>query len=315
MLSSWGGSLPRYPLPVRKAVLDIGSNSVLLTLAEKTADGWQPLLERTAVTSLGEAVKETGLIQPVPMARTLAAIREFWTQSEAEGAEVQALGTMALRIARNQADFIAAAQAQGTPVGVLSGDEEAELGFLSVASDPLFAQESRLSIIDPGGQSTELVTADRGPDGWQIRFRRSYPVGTLGLRGVFGESLDFPKMMRAVAQVDDEIGLAYRPGQCGKAVVLGATGTNLVTIREQMTVWDPAKVHGAWVDYEEASKALGWLGPLTDLERAETVGLEPGRETTIHYGALILERFLFALRALGCHASVRGWRHAVLERD
>lgn len=298
---------------MRKAVLDVGSNSVLLTVAELGPEGWVPVLERTAVTSLGEGTKETGLISEAAQTRTLEAIQRFWREAEGEGAEVQAWGTMALRIARNQGEFVAASQKQGTPVGVLSGEEEAELGFRAVATDPLFLHEARISIIDPGGQSTELVTADRTADGWSIGFRRSYPIGTLGLRGRYGERLVFPGLLDAIAEIDDSIGLAYRPGQGGAVVVLGATGTNLITIRDRMTHWDPSRVHGARLDYEEASKAVGWLGPLSDMERAETVGLEPGRETTIHYGALILERFLFALRAYECRVSVRGWRHALLE--
>jgi exopolyphosphatase / guanosine-5'-triphosphate,3'-diphosphate pyrophosphatase len=35
----------------------------------------------------------------------------------------------------------------------------------------------------------------------------------------------------------------------------------------------------------------------------------------LHAGALILERFLQALHVLGCRVTVRGWRHALLERD
>jgi exopolyphosphatase/guanosine-5'-triphosphate,3'-diphosphate pyrophosphatase len=299
---------------MRKAVLDVGSNSVLLTVAELGPEGWVPVLERTAVTSLGEGTKETGLLSEAAQARTLEAIRRFWKEAEDAGAEVQAWGTMALRIARNQGEFVAASQKQGTPVGVLSWEEEADLGFRAVAADPLFLHEDRISIIDPGGQSTELVTADRAGDDWVVRFRRSYPIGTLGLRGRFGERLVFPGLLEAVTEIDDTIGLAYGPDQSGRAVVLGATGTNLVTIRERMVQWDPVRVHGARLEYEEASKAVGWLGPLSDAERADTVGLEPGRETTIHYGALILERFLFALRANECRVSVRGWRHALLER-
>ena len=96
-------------------------------------------------------------------------------------------------------------------------------------------------------------------------------------------------------------------------MVLGATGTNLVSIREKLKAWEPDKVHGAVLDYEEISRAVGWLMPMTDAQRRDVPGMEPGREKTIHIGALILERFLFALRASSCGVSVRGWRHALLE--
>jgi exopolyphosphatase/guanosine-5'-triphosphate,3'-diphosphate pyrophosphatase len=209
---------------------------------------------------------------------------------------------------------LARAAAQGTPVFVLPGDEEARLGFLAVADDPTFASH-RISIVDVGGQSTELVTADRTPSGWNFLFRRSFPLGTLGLRGsmLHEEAPGIPAVLHAVQEIDDIFGVCYLPNQCGEVVTLGATGTNLVSIRDKMTKWQPELVHGAVLDYEEISKAAGWMFRMTDAERAAIVGIEPGREKTLHIGALILERAMQAFRAEKCRVSVRGWRHALLE--
>ena len=99
----------------------------------------------------------------------------------------------------------------------------------------------------------------------------------------------------------------------GLVVTLGATGTNLVTIRERMTVWDADRVHGATLEYEEVSRAAVWLSGLGDAGRAAVPGIERGREHTIHAGALILERCLFKLGSESCRVSVRGWRHAMLD--
>lgn len=300
-----------------RAAIDVGSNSVLLLVAERREGAWRPIRERSRVTGLGTGVKKTGRIAEAPMAATLAAIADFSREARELGAEeVRAAATMAARIAENASDFLERARAQGTPVFVLPGDEEAELGFRAVADDPTFADAQRLSIIDPGGNSTELVTADRSPDRWTVAYRKSHQIGTLGLRDglLHDEAPDAAARLAAVGEIDGLIGLEYRPGEAGQPVVLGATGTNLVTIRERMTDWDPGRVHGQTLDYEEVSRAVGWLSGMGDAERAQIVGLEPGREKTIHIGALILERFLFALRAPACRVSVRGWRHALLER-
>lgn len=300
-----------------RAVIDVGSNSVLLTVCKKSEAGWKPVVETTAVTALGAGTKETGLLCEKSMADTLAALATAFHVARDHGVtEILAAATMAARIATNTQEFLDRASSQGTPVFVLSGDDEAQLGFYAVAEDPLFAEDDRLSIIDPGGHSTELVTAAREGAEWKVEFRKSFPVGTLGLRGTLlkSESPDPAEILTAVAWLDDLIGLEYRPAAAGRAVVLGATGTNLVTIREGMTQWDPVRVHGAWLDFEEVSKAVGWTMRMTDAERAQIIGIEPGRERTIHLGSLVLERFLWALHVLGVTVSVRGWRHAMLER-
>lgn len=310
-----------------RAVVDVGSNSVLLLVARQEDAAWTTLREMTRVTALGAGTKMSGRLSEEGIRDTLAALAEFRMVADELGAnEFIAAATMAARIASNAAEFQLRAEAQGTPVEIFSGEDEAELGFLAVANDPVFNAHDRISIVDPGGQSTELVTADRfwhQPAGapyasshWNVRFRRSYPVGALGLReGMLKhESPDFMARLRASAELDELIGLVYRPHEAGFVVTLGATGTNLISIREKMLTWQPERVHGAMLDYEEISRAADWMMNMTDAERGAIPGIEKGRERTIHIGSLILERFLFALRAESCAVSVRGWRHALLER-
>lgn len=300
-----------------RAVLDVGSNSVLLLVASRTQSGWAPLTEWTSVTGLGRGTKETGLLSCDGMGETLAALKEGYRLAQKAGAtRICAAVTMAARIATNTPEFLAKGEAQQTPLRVLSGEDEAKLGFLSVADDPLMSEADRITIIDPGGHSTELVTADRTADGWRTLFRRSFAIGALGLRDSIwtDESPSLSARLKACQWADDTIGLRYLPHSCGQVVTLGATGTNLIAIREAMTQWDPHKVHGQWLDFEEVGRAVGWMCDMDDAGRAAIVGIEPGREKTLHAGALILERFMQAVGSLGTKVSVKGWRHALLER-
>lgn len=300
---------------MRRAVIDVGSNSVLLLASELENGSWSPVVDDTAITALGEGTKKTGLLSERGMVETLGALKQFWNTAVESGAsQIVAGATMAARIASNSAEFLERAAGQGTPVTILSGEQEAQLGFEAVVNDPAFANCPRISIIDPGGQSTEMVTASRSGHGWTVDFRRSYPIGTLGLKSTNfpNEQVDGLSLLRASGAVDDLIGVCYRPSQCGEVVVLGAAGTNLVSVRDQLTTWQPDVVHGSTLQYEEISKAVGWMMPMSDSERRAIPGLEQGRENTIHVGAFILERFLFALRAEYCRVSVRGWRHALL---
>lgn len=300
-------------------MIDVGSNSVLLCVEERPAGAseWRLILDISEVTALGEGVKQSGILSERGMTNTLAAIAKFWRIAKDQGAEsIEAYATMAARIATNAPDFLGRAAAQGTPVSLLTGLEEAQLGLEAVAYDPFFAKNHTITIIDPGGQSTELTTAMRSQEGLVIVFRHSFPIGTLGLRsGELSDPSPGPvALIAACQQIDDIIGLCYRPGTAGRVVVLGAAGTNLVSIKLQLPEWNPERVHGYILNYEDISRAVGELSPLGDDGRAALPGLEPGRERTIHLGALILERFLLATRAPEVAVSVRGWRHALLER-
>ncbi len=300
---------------MRKAVIDVGSNSVLLVVEERIDDIWQPVYESSEVSSLGVGTKETGLLSEEGMSYTLDALRRAYAKAEELGVdETVAAATMAARIAKNTHEFLHRAVQQRTPVFVLSGDDEADLGFQAVANDPIFDKHPRLSIVDVGGQSTELVTADRS-QGWVTRYRKSYAIGTLALRGsTLSDEANGPEeVLTASSQIDQILGETYYLDNAGHTIVLGATGTNLITIREKMVEWDPAKVHGQWLEFGEISRAVGYMMPMTDSERGAITGMEKGREKTLHIGSLILERFLFAIKAGGCSVSTRGWRHALLE--
>jgi len=301
---------------MRKAAIDVGSNSVLLLVAERSDAGWRPVYEDTAVTALGEGTKTTGLLGDAGVQRTLDALRRFYQKAQELGAtEVVAGATMAARIAQNTNNFIASAQAQGTPFIVLSGETEAEWGFRSVVEDPLFSEVERLSVIDPGGHSTEIVVAHRASAGWNVSFRKSYPIGTLGLRNTHfpNERLSSGEIFAGMAFIDGQIDIHPDLAAGSTAVVLGASGTNLISIRDRLLTWDPGKVHGKRLSFEEISKAFGTLATMSDNERAQVPGMEAGREKTIHLGALILERSLHALRLEEVVVSVRGWRYAALD--
>lgn len=302
----------------RVAVIDVGSNSILLLVAE-LIDGYaQAVAEDYEVTGLGEGTNTTGYLRPESMQRTAKALERVWQRAVSLGAvKIEAKGTMALRIARNAQEFLELADNQGTPVSVLSGDEEAENSFLSVACHPLYRDLPLLSVIDIGGHSTEIQIAEKTEDGtWKTHFRESRPVGTLSLKAgtLRDECPGFRERLRAVAEIDDALGFIVTPGVHTTAVAVGASATNLVAIRDRIEPWDPSRIEGATLDYEEVSKAAAWLAELPLSVRASLPGIETGREGTVHIGALILERALHCLKVLECRVSTRGWRFGLAER-
>lgn len=122
---------------MRAAVLDIGSNSVLLLVAERTADGWRILSDQVAITRLGEGFEPDRTLKPKAVQRTLDAIAQYLLQArQMEVQKLVAVATAVVRKANNPQVLLQPLQAMGCPVRVLSEREEAELSFLAVALDP-----------------------------------------------------------------------------------------------------------------------------------------------------------------------------------
>src|SRR5690348_16777584 len=96
------------------AAIDIGTNSVLLLEAERTAGGgFRPLAEQAEITRLGRGVDASGRLEPDRVARTAEVVGQFAARARSLGArEIACVATSAARDARNGPDFFAAVQAQ-----------------------------------------------------------------------------------------------------------------------------------------------------------------------------------------------------------
>ncbi len=139
------------------AALDLGSNSFHLLVADER-DGELHVLERVKEKiQLAKGLTD-GRLPPDALARGIASIERMAQRLKpVPRPRVAAVGTSALRIAKNRDAFVAPAQALlGVPIRILTGDEEAELIFLGVSHAVASDDRERL-VIDIGGGSTELA--------------------------------------------------------------------------------------------------------------------------------------------------------------
>jgi exopolyphosphatase/guanosine-5'-triphosphate,3'-diphosphate pyrophosphatase len=172
--------MPRY------AVIDVGTNTVLLLVAERTPSGFAAIAELGAITRLGKGVDASHRLAANATERTLDAIGRFAEEARRLGATALVVSaTSAARDAENGVEFLAAAQVRAdAKVEILSGEEEAQLSYLAVSND--FAAEAgarELVALDIGGGSTEFIFG-RGP---KVRFHTSINVGSV--RRSFGPAL------------------------------------------------------------------------------------------------------------------------------
>jgi exopolyphosphatase/guanosine-5'-triphosphate,3'-diphosphate pyrophosphatase len=160
-----------------RAIIDLGSNSVLLLVARRDKRG-RVVVERdeARITRLSQGVSETGRLDPQAVERTLKVLAEYRALAEESGAPLTAVATEGLRMAEDQADFVErATDLLGVELRLIAGEEEAELSYLSVASE--VEGGGPLRVLDIGGASTELVVGE----GQTILGRVSHKIGSVRL--------------------------------------------------------------------------------------------------------------------------------------
>jgi exopolyphosphatase/guanosine-5'-triphosphate,3'-diphosphate pyrophosphatase len=158
------------------ASIDIGTNTILLLIAEVDQGRIKPLFEMETVVRLGERIHENGILLKEAMSRGLQTLSQYLERCRAmEVQEIFAVGTSALREARNSQDFLKLVEGKlDLSIKVISGEEEAQLSFLAVARD-LEETGKTFLVVDVGGGSTEFILGQGG----QIRQWMSLPLGSV----------------------------------------------------------------------------------------------------------------------------------------
>lgn len=301
----------RAELMGRKAVIDIGSNSVKLFVGERTADGTiATVLDASAITRLGEGLDRTGLIGPEAMERSAAAVAAFHARAaELVADQVAAVGTMALRSAANSARFVEMVRAAcGAEVRIIPGEEEARLSYLGALSG-LPRQDGELAVFDTGGGSTEFVF---GEGGRPVR-RFSVDVGSVRVteNDLRSDPVTAEEVAAARTRIDREFADAGVTGRPALVVGMGGTVTTMAAVKHKMARYDPAVIQGSVLTVEDVRAQIAAYSARTVAQRRAIPGLQPGRADVILAGACILDVILERLGAPALTVSDRGLRHGL----
>jgi len=298
----------------RLAAVDVGTNSVLLLVAERGADGvLHPVREEAEITRLGRGVDRTGLLSAEGQEATLEVLGRFADLARRSGARAMVVtATSAARDARNGSEFLARARERtGATVEILPGDEEARLSYLAVAQDfAAGAGEAGLLAIDVGGGSTEFVHGQ----GRTVRFRTSLDIGSVRLteRCVQSDPPSEAEQDAIRAAVRLALGtLAAFPREV-RVVGVAGTVTSLYAIAHAIEPYDASRVHGGWLSLEDVATVRARLCSVPVAVRRTLPGMQPKRADVLPTGALLFETALLHLGATGAWVSDRGLRWGVL---
>ena len=295
-------------MPPRIAVVDIGTNTLLLLVVEPDGKGGlHRVRDEVRFGRLGKGLGASGRLADESIARSLEAVRAYREIMDELGVEhVAVVGTQALREASNAGQFVGPAEAAfGVPVEVISGDREAELVTTSVVrSMPELAGE-RFAIADVGGGSTEIIVCEGGAVTWF----RSLPLGSVrhNERHLVG---DPPTAEQATALVADlDAALADVPVPEGALLVgTAGTATTIAAMELELAAYDPDRIDGTRLAADAVDRRLEQLLSLPVAERLQLAGLEPERADVIAAGVAIYARLLHRMKAPTFVVSDRGVR-------
>jgi exopolyphosphatase/guanosine-5'-triphosphate,3'-diphosphate pyrophosphatase len=284
---------------MRVAVVDIGSNSTRLLIADVRDGQITERDRRSNVTRLGEGVDANGRLGEEPIARVHKVLEEYAAAIEDADCDAKrGVLTSAVRDADNGADFTQqVGDRYGIDASTIDGDTEAQLTFRGATAGRDAADERPALVIDIGGGSTEFVVGARG----EVSFHVSTQLGVVrqserhlhddppppdqlarltdDLRAILGESIPATVREHAVA-----------------AIAVAGTATTAAAIGLELDPYDPARVEGHVLTLGFLEMLLARLAAMTVAERRKVVGLHPDRAPTIIAGVAIL---IEALRAFG----------------
>jgi exopolyphosphatase/guanosine-5'-triphosphate,3'-diphosphate pyrophosphatase len=286
---------------MRVGVVDLGTNSTRLLVADVEDGRVEEVTRRTEITRLGEGVDERRKLLPLPIARVRNVLADYRRELEGLGTErTLAVGTSAIRDAENGEAFLGEIEwSYGFTTRLLSGEEEGRLTRRGVAGGREL--EPGTLVLDVGGGSTELI-ADRS--------RTSLDLGSVRLTERYLHS--DPPTREELDSAAAEIRETLPDLDPTRAVGVAGTVTTLAAL--ELGEYDPERVHGHWISRDALEAELERLASLPLAERRELPGLEPKRAPVIVAGALIVREVLDRYGLDGLEASERDILHgAALE--
>jgi exopolyphosphatase/guanosine-5'-triphosphate,3'-diphosphate pyrophosphatase len=282
-------------MATRVAAIDVGTNTVLLLVAEGRPGGPVPLAERAEITRLGRGVDASGRRDPAAIAETVGVLAAYAAEARRLGVSViDCVATSAARDAANGAEFFAAVRvAAGLEPRIISGDEEARLVWTSAWRDfgaGASPGGTALAVLDVGGGSTEFTFGDGPVPGG----RRSLQVGAVRLteRHV-REDPPGPATLEALRRAARE---ALQPlAAMGRELPRGArlvgvagTVTTLAAVEQALPAYDAERVHGSSLTRSRVEALVERLAALPVAARARLPGMEPKRADVIVAGAVVV---------------------------
>lgn len=293
------------------ASIDIGTNTILLLIAEAGRGGLKTLYDTETIVRLGEGVHKTGILSESAMERGFQTLKEYLRRChEMNVQKILAVGTSALREAKNNGFFLQKVKEEfGLDIEVISGEEEARLSFLAVVKD-LHPLPKNLLVVDVGGGSTELIFGK----GDEIIEWKSLPLGIVRLteRFLLSDPVKDEEYRAMVGEIQRQLSGCPVPEYPPAMVSIGGTGTALASVEQGLDQFIAERIHRFVLTREALKDQLSLYCSKTIAERKKIKGLPPSRADVILTGGTILHLIMERFDCSSLMVSAHGVRYGLL---
>lgn len=291
------------------ASIDMGSNTVLLLIAQIENKKLLPIINRYFSPRLGKDLSIGGRISESSMNKLFEVLEHYKELiEEYDCRKVIISATNAMRIASNSQDIITLVKEKyNMDIEIISGDEEARLSYLGASST--LPNLTKKMVIDIGGGSTEIIYGEND----KILFKNSFQTGVVSLTERFLNKFPYSKdsleeanlFLNDIFSVINEVVPKNTP-----TIAVAGTPTTLSCINQNLRVYDENKVERSQISKNELTKMLNRLKQLSGDQIKSNFGeVVEGREDVLFAGTLILNHITNELLIDRIIVSSRGLRY------
>ena len=303
-------------IPKYHVAIDIGTNSILLLVAQKS-DGSHPLLttvlDQAQTVRLGENLLSTGRLSEQAMERTLNGLKTYLnTVKPLAPQRIICFGTEALRRAQNADAFCQHVHHKlGIKLQILSPAAEADYTFRgAISSLPSSMPFTQVLVIDIGGGSTEIVYGTKST----LEYQQSFPIGAVIAKEKFQLTEYILTTEAQALQTYTKVLCQPTPTLSQDAIILltGGTATTLAGLDQQLIKYEIDAIDGYCMERSTIQTLYNQLNNMSLEQRTALPGMESGRADIILPALLILLTLLDVLNIHTVQISVRGARYGIL---
>ncbi len=272
---------------MRLGAIDVGTNSCRMLVVDCNEGEIREIRRDLKITRLGEGVDHNKKLTERAINRALIAISSFVKEMRSlEVKRIKINGTSALRDVNNSYKLLNAVEKEtGCKLDIISGEEEAHLNYIGVAS----SDNSDDLIIDIGGGSTEFIWLDNDRINYKSLNMGSVRMTERSINNsrkpvTNGELLAIEKDVKELLNHK----IAGKISNAEKAIGLGGTITTIAAIDQGMTEYDHNKIQDYIIEIETIKEIRDSLGNKTLIQRKKVNGLQAGRADIIIAGIQIL---------------------------